>query len=64
VSCGPGAAARLATAIGARVKAAVFGGSHVQMRGPTGAMTVVLVPIVAKYGRARCRHRDHTVEVG
>jgi SulP family sulfate permease len=32
------------------VVAAVFGGSHVQVSGPTGAMTVVLVPIVAEHG--------------
>lgn len=30
--------------------AAVFGGSNLQVSGPTGAMTVVLVPIVAQYG--------------
>ena len=30
--------------------AAVFGGSRVQVSGPTGAMTVVLVPIIATYG--------------
>ncbi len=30
--------------------AAVFGGSNVQVSGPTGAMTVVLVPIVARHG--------------
>ena len=30
--------------------AAVFGGSNVQVSGPTGAMTVVLVPVVARYG--------------
>ncbi|MDX5578467.1 SulP family inorganic anion transporter, partial [Streptomyces sp. ID01-9D] len=30
--------------------AAVFGGSNLQVSGPTGAMTVVLVPIVAEYG--------------
>jgi len=29
---------------------AIFGGSNVQVSGPTGAMTVVLVPIVARYG--------------
>ncbi|HTH05888.1 MAG TPA: SulP family inorganic anion transporter, partial [Ilumatobacteraceae bacterium] len=29
---------------------AVFGGSNVQVSGPTGAMTVVLVPIVARHG--------------
>ena len=28
----------------------MFGGSHVQVSGPTGAMTVVLVPIVAEHG--------------
>jgi MFS superfamily sulfate permease-like transporter len=30
--------------------AAVFGGSRVQVSGPTGAMTVVLVPIIATHG--------------
>jgi SulP family sulfate permease len=30
--------------------AAVFGGSHVQVSGPTGAMAVVLAPIVTQYG--------------
>src|SRR5690606_38901903 len=30
--------------------AAVFGGSNVQVSGPTGAMVVVLVPIVATHG--------------
>ncbi len=30
--------------------AAIFGGSNLQVSGPTGAMAVVLAPIVAKYG--------------
>jgi SulP family sulfate permease len=38
------------TAIVAGLVAGVFGGSNVQVSGPTGAMTVVLVPIVARYG--------------
>ena len=42
--------AGLMTAIVAGFVAALFGGSNVQVSGPTGAMTVVLVPIVAKYG--------------
>jgi len=50
VTSGVGAAAGLATAIVAGLVAAVFGGSHLQVSGPTGAMTVVLVPIVARYG--------------
>ncbi|OZF39346.1 sodium-independent anion transporter [Rhodococcus sp. 14-2483-1-1] len=50
VSTGLGAAAGLTTAIVAGVVAAVFGGSRFQVSGPTGAMTVVLVPIVAEYG--------------
>lgn len=50
VSSGLGAAAGLATAIVAGILAAVFGGSNLQVSGPTGAMTVVLVPIVAHYG--------------
>jgi sulfate permease, SulP family len=28
----------------------VFGGSNFQISGPTGAMTVVLLPLVARYG--------------
>ncbi|WP_284434652.1 SulP family inorganic anion transporter [Streptomyces sp. TUS-ST3] len=50
VSSGLGAAAGLATAVVAGALAAVFGGSNLQVSGPTGAMTVVLVPIVARYG--------------
>ncbi|MGU3498349.1 SulP family inorganic anion transporter [Mycobacterium sp. C31M] len=50
ISSGVGAAAGLVTAIVAGVVAAVFGGSHVQVSGPTGAMAVVLAPIVAQYG--------------
>ncbi|WP_069760191.1 SulP family inorganic anion transporter [Streptomyces sp. LUP47B] len=50
VSSGLGAQAGLATAVIAGALAAVFGGSNLQVSGPTGAMTVVLVPIVGKYG--------------
>lgn len=50
ITSGLGAAAGLVTAIVAGIVAAVFGGSNVQVSGPTGAMTVVLVPIVATYG--------------
>jgi sulfate permease, SulP family len=50
ISSGVGAAAGLITAVVAGVVAAVFGGSHVQVSGPTGAMAVVLAPIVAHYG--------------
>ncbi|MFI9832379.1 SulP family inorganic anion transporter [Streptomyces sp. NPDC051913] len=50
VSSGLGAAAGLATAVVAGALAAVFGGSNLQVSGPTGAMTVVLVPIVGAYG--------------
>jgi len=49
-SSGLGPEAGLATAIVAGALAALFGGSSVQVSGPTGAMTVVLVPIVARYG--------------
>ncbi|MEE2031282.1 SulP family inorganic anion transporter, partial [Rhodococcus chondri] len=52
VSSGLGAAAGLATAVIAGAVAAVFGGSRFQVSGPTGAMTVVLVPIVAQHGPA------------
>ncbi|MEU1778046.1 SulP family inorganic anion transporter [Streptomyces abikoensis] len=50
VSSGLGAEAGLATAVVAGAVAAVFGGSNLQVSGPTGAMTVVLVPIFARYG--------------
>lgn len=50
VASGVGAAAGLVTAVVAGAVAAVFGGSHLQVSGPTGAMTVVLVPIVAQQG--------------
>lgn len=50
VSSGMGATAGLVTAVVAGVVAAVFGGSGVQVSGPTGAMTVVLVPIIATHG--------------
>ncbi|AFP42709.1 SulP family inorganic anion transporter [Mycolicibacterium smegmatis] len=50
ISSGVGAAAGLITAVVAGLVAAVFGGSHVQVSGPTGAMAVVLAPIVAEHG--------------
>ena len=50
VATGVGAAPGLVTAVVAGAVAAVFGGSHVQVSGPTGAMTVVLVPLVAAQG--------------
>jgi SulP family sulfate permease len=50
VASGLGAQAGLVTAIVAGIVAGVCGGSHVQVSGPTGAMTVVLVPVVATVG--------------
>lgn len=50
VSSGAGAESGLITAIVAGVIAAVFGGSNIQVSGPTGAMVVVLGPIVAAHG--------------
>ncbi|MBC7460460.1 MAG: SulP family inorganic anion transporter [Thermoleophilia bacterium] len=50
IGAGLGAGAGLVTAIVAGIVAAVFGGSNVQVSGPTGAMTVVLVPVVAEQG--------------
>lgn len=52
ISSGVGAAAGLITAVVAGLVAAVFGGSHVQVSGPTGAMAVILAPIVAQHGLA------------
>ncbi len=50
VSSGAGAEAGLVTAVVAGIVAAVFGGSNIQVSGPTGAMVVVLGPIVAAHG--------------
>jgi SulP family sulfate permease len=50
IATGLGAGAGLITAIVAGAIAAFFGGSNLQVSGPTGAMTVVLVPIVALHG--------------
>ena len=50
ITTGAGASAGITTAILAGFVAALFGGSNYQVSGPTGAMTVVLVPVVATYG--------------
>lgn len=50
VASGVDPKAGLYTAIVAGIVAAVFGGSPVQITGPTGAMAVILVGIVARYG--------------
>lgn len=50
ITTGAPASTGLTTAIIAGFIAALFGGSNFQVSGPTGAMTVVLVPIVSKYG--------------
>ncbi|MGK2959093.1 MAG: SulP family inorganic anion transporter [Acidimicrobiales bacterium] len=50
ITTGLGAAAGITTAIVAGLVAGIFGGSNFQVSGPTGAMTVVLVPLVARYG--------------
>jgi SulP family sulfate permease len=50
VASGLGARAGLMTAIVAGALAAVFGGSNLQVSGPTGAMTVVLIPVAHRFG--------------
>lgn len=50
ITTGLGARSGLVTAIVAGFLAGLLGGSNVQVSGPTGAMTVVLVPIVARHG--------------
>lgn len=50
ITAGVGPAAGLTTAIVAGFLAAWLGGSNFQVSGPTGAMTVVLLPIVATHG--------------
>ena len=57
ITTGLGAAAGLTTAIVAGVVAGFLGGSNLQVSGPTGAMTVVLVPIVAQVRTAIGLHR-------
>jgi SulP family sulfate permease len=47
---GLGGRSGLITAIVAGALAAIFGGSNLQVSGPTGAMTVVLIPVVHRYG--------------
>lgn len=50
IATGVGPGPGLVTAIVAGAVAAVFGGSDVQVSGPTGAMAVVLVPLVQRHG--------------
>jgi SulP family sulfate permease len=50
VASGLGAQAGVTTAILAGAIAAVFGGSNLQVSGPTGAMTVVLITVVHQFG--------------
>ena len=50
ITSGIGAAAGISTAIIGGFIASLFGGSRFQVSGPTGAMTVVLIPVVNKFG--------------
>jgi SulP family sulfate permease len=50
ITSGMSAATGLTTAIIAGFIAAILGGSRFQVSGPTGAMTVVLIPIIHSYG--------------
>ena len=50
ITSGMSAQAGICTAILAGLIAALFGGSRFQVSGPTGAMTVVLIPVIAKDG--------------
>lgn len=50
IASGLGAESGITTAIIAGAIAAIFGGSKLQVSGPTGAMTVVLIPIVHEFG--------------
>lgn len=52
VTSGMSASAGIATSIIAGFIAALFGGSRFQVSGPTGAMTVVLIPVIHRYGVA------------
>ncbi|TMR91576.1 SulP family inorganic anion transporter [Nonomuraea basaltis] len=50
ISSGMGAEAGLATAVVAGALAALFGGSGLQVSGTSGAMTVMLMPIMSTHG--------------
>ena len=50
ITSGMSAQAGISTAIIAGFIVALFGGSRFQVSGPTGAMTVVLIPVIAKNG--------------
>jgi SulP family sulfate permease len=50
IASGLGPQAGITTAIVAGALAAIFGGSRFQVSGPTGAMTVVLIPIYRDHG--------------
>lgn len=50
IGSGLGAGAGITSAIIAGALAAIFGGSRVQVSGPTGAMTVILIPIFHQAG--------------
>ena len=50
ITAGMSAAAGISTAIIAGLIAGFLGGSRYQVSGPTGAMTVVLIPVIAKFG--------------
>lgn len=47
---GLGAASGIITAVVAGALAAIFGGSRFQVSGPTGAMTVILLPVFSSFG--------------
>lgn len=50
VGSGADAAAGLITAVIAGIVIGAFSGTSFQISGPTGAMTAILIPLVAKYG--------------
>jgi len=50
ITSGAGAQSGLVTAIVAGFLAALFGGSNYQVSGPAGAMTVILIPLIADLG--------------
>ena len=50
IASGAGALAGLYASIFGGVTAAIFGGCGVQITGPTGAMTAVLISVISQYG--------------
>ena len=59
ITSGMSAAAGISTAIIAGFIAALLGGSRLQVSGPTGAMTVILIPVIQKDRKSTRLNSSH-----